>query len=360
MNCDGIEATQINDGLSETAACAGASVYDKPNGLVFVSYMTGVPKRYGESTGKLRLCVFAPSQPTNVRHRAIDEGVGGSRGLLCTAHCLVGDGRTRMIFTTTRGELAAFSRDYDFFSDSVSERREVFLKIDGENFRLDNSSYKRCLSVFGLKASSSSAPIVNKITSYEGELYTAVTLDDLSYAILCRIKDNVLVPFAAAPDPTTYEFRYCINRDGIHAVYRVPPDDHKTGHGGYTFSPDGGKTWRSQIFADGIQSRPDVFLRRGEPVIAYNFKSEREIKDFPPMHNHRNAVRFVQNGKTLLELFSKYGIVEHETLCIAGDLYMSFSNCPQALSTENGAAWIEEGRPVEQGKEALQWAKLDI
>ena len=30
----------------------------------------------------------------------------------------------------------------------------------------------------------------------------------------------------------------------------------------------------------------------------------------------------------------------------------------QALSTENGAAWIEDGRPVEQGKEAIEWMKL--
>ena len=37
---------------------------------------------------------------------------------------------------------------------------------------------------------------------------------------------------------------------------------------------------------------------------------------------------------------------------------MVFSNCPQALSTANGTAWIEEGRPVEQGKEAIQWMKL--
>jgi len=37
---------------------------------------------------------------------------------------------------------------------------------------------------------------------------------------------------------------------------------------------------------------------------------------------------------------------------------MAFSNCTQALSTENGTAWIEDGRPVEQGKESVQWMKL--
>ena len=37
---------------------------------------------------------------------------------------------------------------------------------------------------------------------------------------------------------------------------------------------------------------------------------------------------------------------------------MAFSNCPQALSTENGAAWLEDGVRVEQGKEAIQWMKL--
>ena len=51
-------------------------------------------------------------------------------------------------------------------------------------------------------------------------------------------------------------------------------------------------------------------------------------------------------------------IREHETISICGDLYMAFSNCPQALSTENGGAWFECGHYVEQGKEAVQWMKL--
>ena len=360
MRYDGLESTQINDGLSETAACAGAAVYDKQNGLVFVSYMTGLPKRYGESTGKLCLSVFPPGQPANVRHRVIDTGIGESRGLLCTAHYLIGDGRTRMIFTTTRGELAAYARDYDFFTDTVSERTEVFLRTEEGDVRLDNVSYRRYIAKKGFAVESLKEPIVNKVSAYRGELYTAVTLDDFSYAVLCRIEDHVLVPFAMAPDPTTYEFRYCVNDDGIYAVFRIPPDDHKIGHCGYTFSGDCGKTWRTTVFSDGVQSRPDIFLYRGEPMVVYNYKSDRSVQNFPPMHNFRNAVRFLYRGETVLELFSKYGIVEHETVPIAGDLYLSFSNCPQALSTENGKAWIEDGRPVEQGKEALQWAKLDL
>ena len=76
------------------------------------------------------------------------------------------------------------------------------------------------------------------------------------------------------------------------------------------------------------------------------------------MHNFRNSVKMVRDGKVIFDFFSKYGIVEHETVSIRGDLYMVFSNCPQALSTENGAAWIEEGGPVEQGKEAIQWMKV--
>ena len=358
MLYDGLDAVQINDGLNETAACAGAAVYDRANGLMFVSYVTGLRKRYGESTGKLCLSVFPPGQPTNVRHRVIDIGIGESRGLLCTAHYLVGDGRTRMLFTTTRGELAAYYRDYDFFSDTVSERTEVFFRGDEGDVRLDNASYLRYVNARGFSVDSTAPPIVNKVFSYQGKFQTAVTLDSFSYAVLCTIEDNVLVPFAVASDPTTYEFRCCRNDDGIYAVFRIPPDGHGTGHGGYTVSRDGGTTWETTVFPDGIQSRPDVFLYRNEPMVVYNYKSDREILDFPPMHNHRNAVRFLYRGAPVLELFSKYGIVEHETVPIAGDLYFAFSNCPQALSTENGAAWIEEGRPVEQGKEALQWAKL--
>ena len=96
----------------------------------------------------------------------------------------------------------------------------------------------------------------------------------------------------------------------------------------------------------------------GQPLFIYNYKSERSLENFPPMHNFRNAVKMIYDDRVVLDLFSKYGIVEHETISICGDLYMAFSNCPQALSTVNGKAWIEDGRPVEQGKEAIEWMKI--
>ena len=359
MFYDGLWMDQINDGLHETAACASAAVYDKSYGLVFVSYMTGLPLRYGESTGKLCLSVFPPSEPQNIRHRILDEGVGQSRGLLATAHFLIFPARTRVLFTTTRGEKAAYMRDYDFLTDTVSPRTEVLFRTEGGDVRLDNASYRAWLARRGYEVQSEMEPIINKVCAYNGAFYTAVSIDARGYGILCRIEENVLVPFAVCPEATTYEFRYVVSDDGITAVFRVPPDDHSTGHGGITRSSDWGKTWQTEIHEDGIQSRPDVSLWRGRPLIAYNYLSGKTAEHFPPMHNDRTAVRFLYDGGTLLELYSRYGIVEHETLSIAGDLYMVFSNCPQALSTENGAAWIEEGRPVEQGKEAIQWMKLD-
>ena len=358
MNYDGLEMTQISDGLTQTAACASAVVYDKQNGLVFVSYKTGLPKRYGESTGKLCLSVFPPSQPTNIRHRVIDIGVGQSRGLLCTAHSLVGDGVTRMMFTTTRGELATYYRDYDFMTDTVSERTEVFLRTDEGDVRLNNTTYRTYLDKLGLHVESEAEPIINKVCRYKDELYTAISVDATGYPILCKIEDNILIPFAVCPEPMTYEFRYMINDNGIYGVYRVPPDDHKTGHAAYTVSTDGGKTWNTRIYLDGIQSRPDIMEYYGKPLMVYNYKSDKSIENFPPMHNFRNSIKMIYDGEVILDMFSKYGIVEHETISIRGDLYMAFSNCPQALSTENGAAWIEDGRPVEQGKEAIEWMKV--
>ncbi len=358
MLYDGLDMTQISDGLTQTAACASAVVYDKANGLVFVSYMTGLPKRYGESTGKLCLSVFPPAQPTNIRHRVIDTGVGESRGLLCTALYAVESGRVRMLFTTTKGEKAAYYRDYDFFTDTVSDRTEVLLRTDAGDVRLDNAACRAYLASHGLTLTDAAEPIVNKVTAYGGALYTAVSIDGTGYPILCRIEDRVLVPFAVCPEPMTYEFRYIVTDGGIHAVFRVPPDDHKTGHGGYTVSTDGGKTWQTTVFADGVQSRPDILEYERKPLIVYNYKSTQSRENFPPMHNFRNAVKLVRGGRVLRDIFSKYGIVEHETISICGDLYMAFSNCPQALSTENGAAWLEDGQRVEQGKEAIQWMKL--
>ena len=43
-----MDMVQISDGLTQTAACGSAAVYDMANGLVFVSYLTGLPKRYGD------------------------------------------------------------------------------------------------------------------------------------------------------------------------------------------------------------------------------------------------------------------------------------------------------------------------
>ena len=354
----GMDMVQISDGLMETAACASAAVYDKANGLVFVSYMTGVAKRYGESSGKLRLSVFAPSQPENARRRMIDEGVGQSRGLLCTAHYLVGDAKTRILFTTTRGEKGAFFRDYDFYSDTLSERQEMFFRTPKGDVRLDTASYKEYLSAYGFEVASDKEPLINKVSTYGGELYTAVTNDSLGYPILCKIEDNVLVPFAVCPEPGTYEFRYFRNDDGIFAMYRFPPDDHGTGHAAYTVSRDGGKTWSTTIFEDGVQSRPDVIEYYGKPLIVYNYKNDSSLENLPKMHNFRNAIKIIYDGKVVFDWFTKYGIVEYDFVDICGDLYMAFSNCPQALSTQNGGAWVENGHPVEQGKEVIQWAKI--
>lgn len=361
MRFAGLETTQVNDGLNQTAACAAAAVYDKADGLMFVSYMTGIRRDYGESTGRLCMSVFPPSQPGNIRFRTVDEGVGASRGLLCTAHALIGARRTRMWFTTTRGEKAAYFRDYDFDTDTVSPRRELFLRTDAGDVRLDNASYRAYLASRGFRAESGAEPIVNKVSRFGDALLTAVTLDDRSYPVLCEIRGDVLVPFAVCPAETTYEFRYY--RDGagtFRAVYRVPPDDHGTGHCGYAVSSDGGKSWETSVFEDGIQSRPDILPYKGRPLIVYNYLPAQPDGDFPPMHNHRNAVKFVWDGRVILDLYSKYGIVEHETVPVCGDLYMAFSCCPQGLSVENGKAWIEEGRPVEQGKEALMWTKLEL
>ena len=45
MNYDGLNIDQINDGLTQTAACASAVAYVRQKGLVFISYITGLPKR---------------------------------------------------------------------------------------------------------------------------------------------------------------------------------------------------------------------------------------------------------------------------------------------------------------------------
>ena len=349
---------QINDGLSEIAACGSAVAYDREYGIAAVLYNTGNHGHYGESTGKICLSMFAPSQPHNCRRRVVDYGVGESRGCLCNAIYPLGGGIFRVAFTLTKGDIAGYYRDYDFLTDSLTERREMFFRTSRGDERLTSESFRRYLGDNGFVIRNTEPPFINKVTSFDGRVYTAVTNEGWNYPVFCTIEENALVPFAIFPELNTYEFRFYADGSGIHGVSRIPPDDHGTGHCAYVRSADGGRTWEKTVFDDGVQSRPDILSYRGKPLVIYNYKSDLPTENMPPMHNHRNAVKFVHDGKVILDVFSKYGIVEHETIVIAGELYSAFSNCPLALSTENGKAWEEEGHPVEQGKEAVQWIKV--
>ena len=351
-------AFQVNDGLNECAACASTVVYDKSYGLVFLVYMSGTRTSYGEASGRIALSVFSPSQPWNARHVRIDEGIGGARGVLCTCAWLLSPGKIRILFTTVRGTQGAYYRDYDFDADTVSGRTEVFLSLDGKAVPCTNENYRALIGTRGFTDVTDNACLINKSFVWNGDVFTALTVDGKYYPVLCRIRENMLEPFAFCPVQGTYEFRYYIDETGIHAVYRTPVDDQGLRKSGYLFSGDLGKTWENTVFEDGIQSRPDILPYRGKPLIIYNYKNDRSVENFPPMHNCRNAIRMLYGGKPVFDCFQKYGIVEHTTVDIFGDLYMAFSTCEQALSVSNGKAWIEQGRPVEQGKEEIKWVKL--
>lgn len=207
---------------------------------MFLVYMTGTGTSYGESTGRICLSVFSPSQPTNVRFRRVDEGIGGTRGILSGCAYRIGPAKIRILFATARGEIAAYYRDYDFLTDTLSERHEVKLKIDEKLYRIDNESYSYYLALQGLGGTDNASPIINRPCEYNGELYTALTIDGVYYPILCKIKDDVLEPFAVCSVMGTYEFRYYIDDTGIHGVYRVPKDGLGVEKTGYAYSDDMG------------------------------------------------------------------------------------------------------------------------
>lgn len=352
-------AYQINDGLHETASCGNAVAYDSRHGLVFAEHMTGDPCMYGEASGKVCLSVFPPRQPWNARFVLIDGGTGGSRGLLCNAIYMVGDARVRLIFETDRGDdPQTWTRDYDFLSDTVTERRTVWLRTEQGRLRLNNASYLDYIRAHGYDTDCKASTIVNKVSRFGEKLYTAITLDGLSYPILATIEDNEIVPFMIVPVLNAYEFRYYMDDTGIYGVFRYPVDDSKPGRCGTVISRDGGKTWETHVFEDGIQSRPDILPYQGKPLVIYNYLSRESDENFPPMHHHRNAIRMIYDGKEIFDVFSKYGIVEHETVDIHGDLYMAFSNSEQALMDANNACWNERGLKVENGKEKSNWMKL--
>ena len=355
--CEG--SYQINNGLEETASCGNAAAYDRKRGLIFAEHMSGEQCMYGESSGVVNLSVFPPSQPWNVRQIRIDRIPNASRGFLCNAVYLIGDARVRVIYTKDRGEgLGAYYKDYDFLTDTLSERGTMFLHTGNGDVNLENRTYAAYVKSLGYKCPSECAPIINKVTEYNGELYTAITLDGCGYPVLCTIRGNVFYPFAILPVVGRYEFRYYKDASGIYGLNRSDIDDTGTGKISYFTSADNGKTWERTVLEDGIQSRPDILPYYGKPLIIYNYRSEKSHENFPPMHHHRNSVKFVYDGKVIRDFYSKYGIVEHETVDICGDLYMLYSDTSQALMYQNGACWHEDGLEVENGKEKSNWLKL--
>lgn len=352
-------AYQINDGLHETASCGNAVCYDLHRGLIFSEHMSGEQCMYGESSGIVNLSVFPPSQPWNIRFVQIDKIPNASRGFLCTAIYLVGDARVRIVYTRDRGEeLGAYYKDYDFLTDTLSERKTMYLHTDEGNVNVENKTIARYYESQGYKCPSDCAPIINKVTLFDGELYTAITLDGPGYPILCKIKDDVFYPFAIVPEVGRYEFRYYRDANAIYGLNRSEFDDTGVGKIGYWVSGDDGKTWEKTVFEDGIQSRPDILNYYGKPLVIYNYRSEKSHENFPPMHHHRNSIKFIYDGKVIKDVYSKYGIVEYDTISICGDLYMQYSDTSQALMYQNGACWHEDGIEVENGKEKSNWLKL--
>ena len=352
-------AFQINDGLRETASCGNAAVYDSRRGLIFAEHMTGEQCMYGEASGVVNLSIFPPSQPWNVRQVQIDKVPGASRGFLCTAIYLVGDAKVRVMYTKDRGEeIGVYYKDYDFLADTLSERHTVYLHTGEGDLNADNAGYARYLKSQGFDCPSDRQLIINKVTEYNGELYTAVTLDGPGYPVLCRIKENLLCPFAILPEAGRYEFRYYRDENGIYGLNRSIIDDTGIGKIAYFVSKDEGKTWKKTLFEDGIQSRPEIIPYYGKPLILYNYRSENSQENMPPMHHHRTAVKFIYDGKVIIDVFSKYGIVEPELVNICGDLYMLYSSMSQALMYQNDACWVEDGIHVENAKEKSSWLKI--
>lgn len=353
------QAYQINDGLTETASCGNAVAYDRKRGLIFAEHMTGEQCMYGESSGAVVLCVFPPAQPWNVRRILIDKIPNASRGFLCTSVYLIGDAKVRLIYQKDRGEgMGSYYKDYDFLSDTLSEKGRFLFHTPEGDVNLDNTSYAAYLKTQGFDCPSACSPLINKVTSFNGELYTAVTLDGPGYPVLCRIKGTTFYPFAILPVVGRYEFRYYRDESGIYGLQRSAIDDTGTGKISYFVSRDEGKSWEQTLFADGIQSRPDILPYYGKPLIFYNYLSGKSQENFPPMHHHRTSVKVLYDGKVVKELFSKYGCVEYELVDICGDLYMVYSDTAQALMYQNGACWHEDGLEVENGKEKSNWVKL--
>ncbi len=351
---------QINNGLTETSGDGAALAFDSKYGIMFCAYMPGFQGHYGESRGKVALSYFPASQPTNIRFVTIAQG----DDVYCPNILSLGNGKVRVFYE--KNSLADTDhffcyKDFCFLTGELSHEKPVMLrKEDGTCLPLCLSEEFAYLEEHGCYAhrylKSEQVGHCAMFRGEDGYTYGAVTTV-CSEPILFRSADDVATVefFAIYPKPAQYEYEYKFLDGKIYAIYRT---DREIDSICTTFSGDMGKTWSEPVYFTGsIQCRPRLLVYNGQILTAYNYYSS-DTGHRPQIQQGRTSVRLhwgtcanPNENLLLVDLHSKYGIVNIALCDIMHDLYLAYSTSELALEYQNG-------NPKVRGKDAIRYVKL--
>lgn len=354
-------SVQITNGLGETSSDGAALAFDTKYGIMFCAYMPGPQGRYGESRGRISLSYFPASQPTNIKFVDIawghDEYVPNIISL--------GDGCVRVIYaigSRDDGQLICY-KDFNFLTEELSDEVTVNVKRDdGTVAPLTTDEQFAYLEARGFNNH------IYKVTEqictashgmFRGEdgcIYGAIT-SYLSEVILYRSRDNMETVefFAVCPEQAQYEFDWRYLDGKIYAIYRTNNDENAIR---YITSDDNGITWSAPIeLKESIQCRPRMIVHNGHILVSYNYFNM-YTGCRPDIQQGRTSIRLrlgeaanPHENPVVLDLHSKYGIVNVCLIDIMGDAYMAYSTSVLALEYHNGNSKV-------RGKDAIRYIKL--
>ena len=354
------KSTQINNGFCETSADGACLAFDAKYGIMFCAYMPGHQGSYGESRGRISLSYFPASQPTNIKFVTVSEGnteyLPNILGL--------GDGRVRVFYeknSRDEGDHPFCYKDFDFLTEELSEERYVrIIMPDGSTVPYGLSAVFDYLEKNGCHnhkyIATEQMGLSTPFRHDDGYVYCAATTES-SEPVLYRSKDNMATIefFAIFPHNCQYEFDYRFLDGDIYAIYRTSMDENSINT---AKSSDNGKTWTvGTPYMGSIQCRPRMLLYNGHILTVYNYFNA-DTGNRPSIMQGRTSVRIIygeeldgDKNKILLDLHSKYGIVNVCITEILGDLYLAYSTSVLALEYQNG-------NPAVRGKDAIRYIKL--
>lgn len=354
------QSVQINDGLTQTSADGSSLAFDSKYGIMFCAYMPGKQGSYGESRGRIALTYFPASQPSNAKTVEIASGHTEYNPNILG----LGDGKVRVIYerdSRDEGDHDMCYKDFDFLTQTLSEESVIMLKKeDGSLVKLTTSEQFAYLESRGyhrheyLKTEQIAFGSHTIFREKDGYVYGAIT-SYLAEPILYRSKDNlaILEFFAVCPYTAQYEMDYKFLNGKIHAVFRTAADCDSVF---YTESADNGKTWsKPWLIKDSVSCRPRLIVYNNDILISANHYIA-NTGNRPSVQQARTCVRLYRGAKpsesnVVVELYSKYGVVNACMVDILGDVYFSYSTSELALEYHNG-------NPLVRGKDAIRYVKL--